>query len=366
MPVRRAIVSFFLLALAGTAAGAAGKGVAATIQVGKHKQRQKVVLLGRRNGLVLVRQANVAGKASSAVVALDPKTIVKTRVRLEYDRKSYARARRKKDWAAAGAILAKALAPALPFIDLRNNNLPGPTLRAATCFMRAGVAKTQCSWEPEKRRAGEREYRLANALCRRVMQAEWSPQADAAALMSCICLAALDRAGEAEALLADQSEPDSSDDDYGLYCLARGVILAAQKNYLGAIEAAVGGIAFETKNIDTFPDTLMLSAYCYEKLGNWYRARDVYYEVARLVGQPPWEAAARARLAVIMAGGYTKKDESVAAANVFFGIEEDVNAKVQALLHPENAEKSTAKAKIKTQSTKSAPPRDAQTGKEGE
>lgn len=366
MPVRRAIVSFFLAAFVSATAGAAGKGVAAGIQVGKHKQRQNVVLLGRRKGLVMLRHANAAGEASTGVVALDPKTIKKVRIRLEYDQKSYAKAKRKKNWAMAGALLAKALAPALPFMDLKNNNLLAPALRAATYFMRAGAAKTNGSREPEARQAGEREYRLANALCQRVMQAEWSPRADRAALMSCICLTALGRLDEAEALLAEQSEPDSGDDDYGLYRLAQGGLLAARGKPLEAIEAAVQGIAFETKDIDTFPDTLMLSAYCYEKLGDWYRARDVYYEVARLFGKTHWAAAARARLEFIMSREYTKKDESVAAANVFFGIEEDVNAEVQALLHPENAKKDAPAHKTTPKETKSAPHRKAETGKEGE
>jgi tetratricopeptide (TPR) repeat protein len=334
------------LAVAGRAASpAASPGVKAAIQVGK--QRQRVVLLGRRpGGLVLLRHAD---SGATAAVALDPKTIKKVRIRLNYDRKSYNRARRRKNWTEAGTILTKSLAPALPFIDLQNNNLLSPTIRAATYFMRAGARKTKGAWRPEDRQAGEREYHLANALLRKVMQAEWSPRADTAALLSVICLVALNKSAEAEALLAKQAEPDFADDDYGLYRLARATLLAAKEKYLDAIEEAVAGIAFETKDIDTFPDTLMLSAYCYEKLGDWYRARDVYYEVARLFQKTRWEEAARTRLEFIMTRGYTKKDESVSSANVFFGIEEDVNAGVDALLHPEkyNDKKETTPAKAK-------------------
>jgi hypothetical protein len=313
-------------------------GLDARIEVGK--QRHRVVLLGRREGMVLFRYAD---SDSAAVAALDPGDIRKVRIRIEYDRDAYSKARRAKDWALAGAILAKALAPALQFVDIRENNVVSPAIRAATCFMRAAAVQTKGSWLPAERKAGEREYRLANALLQAAMKAEWSSRSDTASLMSAICLVAMSKLDQAQAVMETQSVPDSSDDEYGLYRLAQAHILVANEKYNEALAEAVDGLAFETKDIDTFPDSLLLSAHCYEKIGDWYRARDVYYEVARLFGGTHWDVAARNRLQVIMAEGHTAEDETVAAENVFFGIEEDINAKVNALLNPEKDRTTTEK-----------------------
>ena len=321
------------LVLAVLAFGPAARGAAnleARVRIGK--QRHRIILLGRRDGMVLFRYAD---SGSAATAAMKPQDISRLRIRIEYDRDAYTKARRRQEWATAGTVLAKALAPALQFVDIKNNNVVSPAIRAAKCFMRAGSVKTGCHWEIEGRANGQREYQLANALLQAAMKAEWSARADTAALMSSICLVALGKADDAAALLENLSVPDTADDEYGLHRLARATLLVERRQYVEAIEQAVDGIAFETKDIDTFPDSLMLSAYCYGKLGNWYRARDVYYEIARLFSGTHWEIAAREHLKTIVDEALTKEDEAVAVENVFFGIEENMNEKVATLLNPE-------------------------------
>ena len=63
-----------------------------------------------------------------------------------------------------------------------------------------------------------------------------------------------------------------------------------------------------------------------------YRARDVYYELARLFPGTEWQDLATARLRHIMAAGTTTEKEETSIANVFFGLDEDMNAKARELL----------------------------------
>ena len=63
-----------------------------------------------------------------------------------------------------------------------------------------------------------------------------------------------------------------------------------------------------------------------------YRARDVYYEVAKLFPDTEWAKSAREHLQFIMDKGLTKDKEKSDIEIVFFGLNEDVNAKATALL----------------------------------
>jgi hypothetical protein len=58
----------------------------------------------------------------------------------------------------------------------------------------------------------------------------------------------------------------------------------------------------------------------------------VYYEVSKLFAKTEWDSEARQRLQYLMDKGLTKAKEVSPIENVFFGLDEDVNGKVDALL----------------------------------
>jgi hypothetical protein len=91
------------------------------------------------------------------------------------------------------------------------------------------------------------------------------------------------------------------------------------------MDAAVKSLCFENKDVDTFPDALLISARCYEEMQEWYRARDVYYEVGRLFPKTDWADAAVSRLDFIMKKELTKDKEKLPIENVFFRFHEDMN-----------------------------------------
>ena len=127
-------------------------------------------------------------------------------------------------------------------------------------------------------------------------------------------------------------EPNPDDDAYGAYNLAYAYLGYLREETLGAMENVVESIAFETKDVDTFPDALMLSARCYELQNSWHRARDVYYEVACLFRNTHWHDLAMDRLRFIVSEGLTTAKEQAQVSNVFFGVEEDMDKKVNELL----------------------------------
>ena len=90
--------------------------------------------------------------------------------------------------------------------------------------------------------------------------------------------------------------------------------------------------AFESKDIETFPDALLLSAVCHERLEHMHRARDVYFEVARLFKNTAWGDIARDRLVEVMKDERVLEPEPVNIAKVFFAIDEDMNAVVEEFL----------------------------------
>jgi hypothetical protein len=142
---------------------------------------------------------------------------------------------------------------------------------------------------------------------------------------------ALDKPKTARKLLDELSQPNQGDRAYGLYWLLKGQLDFGDSNYRDAMQGAVNSLCFETKDIDTFPDALMLSAQCYEEMQEWHRAVDVYYEVARIFPYTDWSEVAVRRLHFIMDRGLIKEAEKEAVETVFFNLKEDMNKTVQAL-----------------------------------
>ncbi len=239
---------------------------------------------------------------------------------------------RRQQWTRAIRLLAPFITPLLPYLDLPENNGVEYALSMGDYMMRAANLSLQAARTPKQREAAEEQYRRAYTVLRRVQRAEWSSAGQIADLKSLQCLLALDRPQAARKLFQEAIEPNPGDRAYGLYWLIRAQLDLHSEDFRAAMEAAVKSLCFENKDIDTFPDALMISARCYEELLEWYRARDVYYEVARIFPKTDWSRAARARLQFIMDKELTKAEEKSAVETVFFGLQEDMNKLVRDLL----------------------------------
>ena len=301
--------------------------VPATLRVGK--ERHKVLLLGRKEDKLLYTYADSTHRAVATIDAADVRSVD---IRVEYDRGDLEKYIRKQEWAQAGALLFRVVYPLLPFLDLKGNNMLPLALRAANYMMAAGAVKSHGGWTKQERETARREYLAARVILSGASRAVWSSLSVEARLKEAICLVMLEDIDEADRLLEATEVPYPADANYGLYRLARSRLLVARGEFQDGIEEAVQSLLFETKDLGTFPDALLLSAHCYEALEEWYRARDVYYEVARLFHQTHWGEFAESKLRAIMLAGHTKTDETAKVENVFFGIEEDLNAKANALL----------------------------------
>lgn len=250
--------------------------------------------------------------------------------RVAFDETAYQRALLARNWAAAAGTLLPAVTPLIPFLDLKDNN--GAEMASA-----CGVAMIKAADAAARAKAAEAEkikaaYLDACRIFRAVADSDSFAGAEAARIRAALCLVlAGDSRGAAKELEAAR-EPEVGDAAFGLYWYTQSRLRLAAGDARGGMRAAVKSLSFENKDIDVFPDALLLSARCYEELLEWHRARDVYYEVAKLFPGTEWGEAAKARLAFVMEKGLTKAKETSAIENVFFGINEDMDARSQGLL----------------------------------
>ncbi len=234
-------------------------------------------------------------------------------------------------WKKAADLILTGITPFLPFLDLPKNNAIEPALEASLYLMRAaGAATREQKGVVTPAAAALYEQALSNFL--QIARADWFPKCEQARLRAVLCQVACGRLDAADALMGSARIPDPGDGDYGLHELARGSILFAREQYLEACNAAARSIAFENKDQQVFPDALLLSARAHEELMDYFRARDIYFEVARLFGATEWGEIAFARLTFIMDNKLTVEKEKANIAKVFFGSEEDMDKIVRAFI----------------------------------
>lgn len=252
--------------------------------------------------------------------------------KLDHDRTAVATAAAKRDWNTAGSILYNTYRVTFPFLSLPENNAAPVLLQAGTYLIRAATIKGRCGTTSADRLLAEQDYKAASYVLNQVAAAAWYEDADSAEAKNVLCLIQLGRPDEAQRVLDSLGEPERTDSSYGLYWLARAQFAYAKGDTRAALGDVVESILAETKDLDCFPEALLLSARCYDSLQEPYRARDTYYELARLFTGTPWGEFARGRLQNIMTTGVTRDTEPVPIASVFLASEEDVNAKVEQLL----------------------------------
>ena len=235
------------------------------------------------------------------------------------------------DWKKAAELILPHVAPLAPFLALPDNNAIEPAYRCANYL-------TQAARREQIRRDSimDREVRdlllSAQRLYAAISDAEWYPWAETSGYRVAQCLLYLGHVDRAEEHLNTLREPDIWDPSFGVYALVRGEIAFAQKEYYTALDEAVRSVAFQNKDVASFPDALLLSAAAYEETGQIYRARDVYYEVGRLFARTDWEDRARDALQRMVDSGVTAQKEQVDIETVFFGLQEDMNELVRAWL----------------------------------
>lgn len=247
---------------------------------------------------------------------------------IDYDRFAVSKAIAVGEWGRAVPVLRKAYTPFFPCLDLPGNNaVEGAYDLGVTMFKSARKAMRGAAG-PAERELAAKQYLAAKDVFDACAKAKWSDFGLMAQLRSCHCmiLTDSDKARRASRLVAAMEEPHPGDFSYGYYWLLKAELAKLFGKTGEELDAAVKSLAHENKDVESFPDALLLSAECYEALGNHYRARDVYFEVAKLFPGTDWGEDALANLRRVMASGKTAEKEDVSAESTFFGLDEDMNA----------------------------------------
>jgi len=258
---------------------------------------------------------------------MDCETIVGVDFEIKYERFEVIRAMAKNDWVTAIRILSAAHAPFYPYLDLPENNAADGVMELGTTMMKFAKRTLRNAKDDAGRATAVRQFEAAYKVFQQCAKARWSSLGMLASLKGCHCLVAMgpENVKTVARRVENMDEPMPGDDTFGHYWLLRAEIAQIQGNVTNAMDAAVKSLAFENKDVETFPDALLISADCYEKLGEPFRARDVYFEVAKLFPRTDWGDDALARLEKLMDSGKTRKAEAASTESSFFGLEEDMN-----------------------------------------
>ena len=294
------------------------------------RQGVDVTLIGR-NATHLIVAGEGTGSVPGRVLT---GTVVGVDFELEYDRFVVTKAMVNNDWAKAIGILTKVYTPTYLYLDLPENNALEGVMDLGTTMMKFAKRTLRHAKSDEERNLAKQQFEAAYKVFQACSKAEWSNYGAVGKLKACHCLISIDaeKAKIAQRRVDNMDEPTPGDGEYGHYWLLKAELAMLANNPTNAMDAAVKSLCFENKDVETFPDALMISADCYEKLGNYYRARDVYFEVAKLFPGTDWATDALAGLEAIMDSGKTAKKEAASAESTFFGLEEDMNALVEALI----------------------------------
>ncbi len=274
----------------------------------------------------------IVGDSGAAGGRIELAKIVRAEFILDYDRFEVARAMRKNDWATAIRTLKKVLDPTLPYLNLPDNNAADLALELGTYMIRAAERSQRFATTDAQRETMRKQYEAAIEVFKSCARVTWSSVGQLGVLKGCRCQLAIGKPKTARYYIEQMDEPAPGDAAFGHYWLVRGEIAASTGDYRTGIDAAVKSVCFENKDVETFPDALLLSARCYEELFEAHRARDVYFEIAKLFPRTDWSEASLARLKLIMASGKTKAQETSPIENVFFAVSEDMNVLVEELL----------------------------------
>ncbi len=225
-----------------------------------------------------------------------------------------------------GAVyIVQNLAPALKYIKLPDNNLVGYLSDAAYLYLDAAAThddKKGRHYDPKK---AQTEYVKAYSVFKKITEADWYYGATLAHLNMAYCALKLKKRAIAEKLFKEIDPPEIDDAAFGLYWLVDGMMKFEDKKYPEALASAIKAVDFDSRDLHVFPQARLLTAYCYEDMLDYYRARDAYFEVARLFHDTPEGRIAFSSIQFIRARKLTDTAEAVGIEKVFFNSVEDVN-----------------------------------------
>ena len=282
------------------------------------------VLLGRADAEVVYAKADSPAKLEGV---LPLSKIRRAAFEVAPDAEALVKARRERDDPALCRVLAAAYAPTYPFLDLPANNAVEPVATLASTMMQVAAKTLRTADTDEARDRAMRQYESAGEVLSALAESRnWSPEGQIAVVKFCQCLLARGKVKTAAYHLDEMPEPMPGDPAYGHYWLARGLLAEQRGDTREALRCAILSVDFDSKNGESFPAALLLSARSYEELEEWYRARDIYFEVAELFQNTDWGDDACDRLRFILDNGKTSlRETDQAIENAFFGVTEDIN-----------------------------------------
>ena len=226
----------------------------------------------------------------------------------------------------AAVYIIQHVLPALKYIKIPENNLVDDLFDAAYFYLDAAATHSDKKGHAYDTQKAKKEYVKAYSVFKKITEAkDWYYGATLAQLNMAYCALKLKKRAIANKLFAKVDEPALDDAAYGLYWLLDGMMKFEDKEYSSALDSAVKALSFDTKNIHVFPQALLLSAYCYEDMLDYYRARDVYFEVARLFHNTPEGRIAFGSIQYIRQHKLTDAPEDVGIEKVFFNSVENIN-----------------------------------------
>ncbi len=354
--MRRTLPLLFALALSAacpTPAPAQTPASAGTIPAGMLKASRPVharLLLKDDANTLLECMLLAAGATSFAYADMDNPAqiagtmkfseIARSDFEIKLDEGAALRAEREKKFSEAYKELSAGITPTLLFLPMPENNAVDRATRLAVVMMKLAARAARAAKTPEDKAKAVSMYERAYKIWDNISKADWAPDARALArVKQCQCLLRMGKPQEAADRLAEIEEPIENEEAYGHYWLTQGTLAVRQKNLTYALECAVKSVAFADKDVETFPAALLLSAQCYAALGEPYRARDIYFEMASLFPGTEEADEALRRLRAVLDSGKTKEKEDFLIENVFFAVNEDINELSEELLARREKEK---------------------------
>ncbi len=235
---------------------------------------------------------------------------------------------KKKEYSEAADKIIVDIAPALKYISLPDNNLVNPLFDAAYLYMKqASVYDDKKSPEYNKDKA-QKEYAKAYRIFKHITKADWYYGAQLAQLNTIFCDIRMKKTDLAEKQFAEQKEPVLGDAAYGLYWLIDAQLKFHKQKFSEALDSVIKSIVFDTKDIHTFPESLLLSAYCNEDMLDNYRARDIYFEIAKLFRDTPEGEIAYSSIKFFRERKLAEEAENIGLEKIFFDSIEDINKKI--------------------------------------
>jgi tetratricopeptide (TPR) repeat protein len=282
---------------------------------------KEVTFLGRQENMILMQGTQLG----SVAIQLDKAKILRCEFDLDFDRLAVSTALQNNDWASAVRVMTPVIRSALPYLDVPDNNGLELAMELGLYMMNSAALELRNAADSNAVVRAHRQYEVAYAIFKSAGRADWSTDCRLAVLKGCRALLKQNKVEQAVVDFETVDEPDAEDVSFGHYWLVRGEIHFIKGQIREALEAACKSIVLANKDVETFPDALMLSAFCYNKLGRPHRARDVFYEVAVIFAGTDWSTDALAELIKIMDAKTTLEKEKSPLENVFFNVTEDMN-----------------------------------------